>query len=124
MNANHCYLHKIGGGTLNRRVDGLAFRACPEGVTPIIDVGDRADSAKDRSHDAALANLSGRLLHVAADTSVSLIIVGYHFLCLSARQRGSLSETERTYHIWDCKVDDLGEPSRVGLLLLGGRAEH
>ena len=49
VHLDHRDLHQVGGGALNRSVDGFTFGSRTQVVIAIVDVGDRANAAEDRS---------------------------------------------------------------------------
>src|ERR1039458_9572043 len=123
VDAEHCELDEVGGGALQRRVDGGTLGESAHVGVARLDVGDGADAAEVRAHGLVAANGFEGLVDEAADAGVALevsIDVGAGFLLVDAELRG---QTERGDAVDDAEVDGLGAGSGLLVELGDGDAE-
>ena len=123
VDGDHGQLDEVGGGALQRRVDGGALgKAALIGVAAL-DVGDGTDAAEERAHAALAARGFKGLFDEFLDARIArevAVDVGARLLLRNAQLRG---QAEGRDAIDDAEVDGLGAIARLLVHLVERHAE-
>ena len=117
----HRDLYNVARGSLNRHVDGFAFRGAADVRVTIVDSRQRTNPAIQRSHISMFARLHGNLIHVTAHAFVSRVIIVDHLAGFLTTDADALRQTPGLDRISDGEVHDLGKTSRFFQLFIGLR---
>ena len=123
VDGDHGQLDEVGGGALQRRVDGGALGEAALIGIAALDVGNGTDAAEERAHDARLArgfqSLFDERFHAGVAREVA-VDVGARFGLRNAQLRG---QAEGRDAVDDAEVDGLGAVAGLLVHSGGGYAE-
>src|SRR4051794_7860456 len=104
MDVDHGQLDHVGGGSLDRRVDGVAFGGVAQGVIGGANVPQITSPAGDGFHVAMAAGKGDGVVHVFADAWKLFEILFDDDGSVSARQVQTLPETKGGNSVGDAVV--------------------
>src|SRR3984885_9573484 len=114
VDADHGQFDQVGGGALQRSVDGGAFGKASLICVPAVDVGDGADAAVEGFYFEVAAGFLERFVDEGADASVLFKIAGDEVFGFRGPDAEILRQSEGREAVDDAEVNDLGRASMLG----------
>ena len=114
LDADHSDFNHVGGGTLDRRVDGVALGGGADGAVGGVDVADVAAASGDGFDVAFIPRGFDNAVHAGFNRRILFEIALDNFRSFFARNAQTLGEAEGGDAIDDAEVDHLGFAAHVG----------